>query len=79
MGGRATRSIKTVNALYVCARACVRARTRNVLLAVSVLQVEMRVEVDKNLLARLGCRDHPGALLRRWVGARVARGGQVAR
>lgn len=39
----------------------------------------MRVEVDQDLLAGLRGRYHPHAVLRGRVGARVARGGQVAR
>lgn len=49
------------------------------LLAVSVLQIEMRIEVDEDLLTRFrGCY-HPETLLRGRVGTGVARGGQVAR
>lgn len=49
------------------------------LLAVSVLQIKMRVEVDEDLLTGLrGCY-HPHALLGGQVGAGIARGGQVVR
>lgn len=49
------------------------------LLAVSVLQIKMRIEVDEDLLTRLGGRYDPHALLGGRVGARVARGRQVVR
>lgn len=52
-------------------------RAARILLAVSVLQVEMRVEVDEDLLAGLRRRDHPHALLGGRVRGRVARRGQV--
>lgn len=52
-------------------------RAARLLLAVSVLQVEMRVEVDEDLLAGLRRRDHPHALLGGRVRGRVARRGQV--
>lgn len=49
------------------------------LLAVSVLQIEMRIEVDENLLPWFrGCY-HPHAVLGGRVGAGIARGGQVVR
>lgn len=49
------------------------------LLAVSVLQIKMRVEVDEDLLTGLRGSYHPHALLRGRVGAGIARGGQVVR
>lgn len=49
------------------------------LLAVSVLQIKMRIEVDEDLLTRFRGGNHPYALLGRWVGAGIARGGQVVR
>lgn len=49
------------------------------LLAVSVLQIKMRIEVDEDLLTGLGGSYHPHALLGGRVGAGVARGGQVVR
>lgn len=49
------------------------------LLAISVLQIEMRIEVDENLLPWFrGCY-HPHAQLGGRVGAGIARGGQVVR
>lgn len=54
-------------------------RRRELLLAVSVLQIEMGIEVDEDPLPGLGGGDHPHALLGGRVGARVARGGQVVR
>ncbi len=49
------------------------------LLAVPVLQIKMRVEVDEDLLAGLGRCYHPHTLLGGRVGAGIARGGQVVR
>lgn len=56
-----------------------RERESGLLLAVSVLQIKMRVEVDEDLLAGLRGCDHPHALLGGRVGAGIARGGQVVR
>lgn len=56
-----------------------REKESGLLLAVSVLQIKMRVEVDEDLLAGLRSCDHPHALLGGRVGAGIARGGQVVR
>lgn len=55
-----------------------RARSE-LLLAVSVLQIKMWIEVDEDLLTRFRGRYHPHAELGGRVGARIARGGQVVR
>lgn len=49
------------------------------LLAVSVLQIKMRIEVDENLLTLLGGSYDPDALLGGRVGAGIPRRGQVVR
>lgn len=55
-----------------------RGRTE-LLLAISVLQIKMRIEVDEDLLAGLRGSYHPHALLGGRVGTGVAGGGQVVR
>ena len=49
------------------------------LLAVSVLQIKMRIEVDEDLLPGLRGCDNPHALLGGRVGGGITRGGQVVR
>lgn len=53
------------------------ARARGNSLALAVLQVEVRVEVDEDPLVGCRRRDHPHTLLRGVVGAGVAWRGQV--
>lgn len=56
-----------------------RERETGFLLAVSVLQVKMWVEVDEDFLPGLRCGYDPHAELGGRVGAGVTRGGQVVR